>query len=401
MLAVLTIEPRPAGFMTRAACLTPRKAERARTPNIASHSSTVTSSRRSQRPTRPALLNMQSSRPKRLDGQVDGGRDVGFAGDVGVPEHAGRSELRGQSLASLVVDVGDHHRRTEFDEAPRRRCADAAGAAGDDGGSAGKRTHVGPPFRLHPVLNPSYQVSLDYYPNPRLTRRLGRLVAGRSAVSVPRAAWSADTPSRNTRTVATKRGSGQGGGRDGPGEPRGPFTVDRREAGDVEAAVEAANREAARQPVGGGAIGRRNLRRRRSGTRVEGAQVMSQRHSGRDALPASMVAKRTRTQSSKPSLAAGSSGSTSDGRCVANASVGTPVDPTPTVDVVDVAIRSNSVLAPADRRNGRPGLGLPDPLRTSGGFGTPVHPPSISPAQSGCGVITRVPRGSPHLQNPW
>jgi hypothetical protein len=63
----------------------------------------------------------------------------------------------------------------------------------------------------------------------------------------------------------------------------------------------------------------------------------------------------------------------------------------PTVDVVGVVIRPNSVLASAGRRDARPDLGPRDPLHTSGGFVTPVHPRRISPAHSRCKVVTPVP----------
>ena len=73
----------------------------------------------------------------------------------------------------------------------------------------------------------------------------------------------------------------------------------------------------------------------------------------------------------------------------------------PIVDVADVAFRPNSVLVSAGRRNVRAELGLPDSLSTSGGFDTPVHLRHISPAQSGCEVISLAPHGSPQLNNPW
>src|SRR6266545_6005228 len=65
-LAVLMMEPPPCVFMTGAACLMPRNTPRRSTPMVASKPSTGTSWIFPPTPPYPALLKMQSSRPKRL-----------------------------------------------------------------------------------------------------------------------------------------------------------------------------------------------------------------------------------------------------------------------------------------------------------------------------------------------
>src|SRR6266536_1928485 len=65
-LAVLMMDPPPCFFMTGAACLIPRNTPRRSTPTVASKPSTGTSSIFPPTPPYPALLKMQSSRPKRL-----------------------------------------------------------------------------------------------------------------------------------------------------------------------------------------------------------------------------------------------------------------------------------------------------------------------------------------------
>ena len=70
------------------------------------------------------------------DRGIDGGRDLGLGGDVAAQREdvactAFAQGVGGRMGAGLVV-VGQHEPRPFGGEAARRRCADAAGRAGDD-----------------------------------------------------------------------------------------------------------------------------------------------------------------------------------------------------------------------------------------------------------------------------
>jgi hypothetical protein len=68
-----------------------------------------------------------------LDGEVDGGLEVGFLAHVHAQEDRILPEFVGQGIPSVLHDVRDHHSRPLFDEELGGCPANPAGRAGDDG----------------------------------------------------------------------------------------------------------------------------------------------------------------------------------------------------------------------------------------------------------------------------